>query len=171
MTTDFAQKIKSLENISTMLKQAFQPVPAAAPAGGMPPQGGDPAMMGGGGAPMDPAAMGGAPMDPAAAGGAPPPGGDGGQAMAQIESILSEVMSAVEQLAAKVEQVGQMAAQSDAKYQELVSAHTQMMSKLEMMDKAINASSPYEGAPEGPMGPGGAAPGMAPAPAPAAPMM
>ena len=64
---------------SLLKKEAFIQMPGgeqAAPppgdpaAGGMPPPGMDPAMMGG-----DPAAMGAAPMDPAAAG-AMPPGGD-----------------------------------------------------------------------------------------------
>lgn len=140
---DYEQKISRITELATMLKAAFQPMPGAPPQGA-PPM--DPAMMGGGGAPpMDPAMMGGAPpMDPAAAGGAPPPGGD----PAQLEAMLSEVMSAIEQMAGAMEQQGQMFAQIQQEVQQLKQENMQIMSQMQMMDKAFkDSTSPMEGVP------------------------
>lgn len=76
-----AQARAAITKRANEIKQAFVQMPGGqkeaqeapmdpAAAGGMPPPGMDPAMMGG--APMDPAMAGGAPADPAMAGGMPP---------------------------------------------------------------------------------------------------
>lgn len=141
--------IKKAEEIIMNLKQAFQPIPGAPAAGGAPPM--DPAMMaqmqGGGAPPMDPAMMaqmqgGGAPpMDPAMA--APPAGGD----PAQLEGVVSELMSSMEQIAGALEQFQQQIAQLESGMQSMGQEHAQLLARLDMMEKALNAPSPAEGIP------------------------
>lgn len=135
--TDYTQKIEAAESLSKMLKQAFQPMPPAAPPGM------DPAMMaqqqGGGQPPTDPAM--------AAQGGMPtgaPPAGDPSQ---QIEGVLSELMGAVEQLAGAMEQNKQIVAQLQAQAEQTNKEHIELMTRFQMIEKAINQPSPVEGHP------------------------
>ena len=125
--------IKKAEEIIMNLKQAFQPIPGAPAAGGAPPM--DPAMMAqmqGGDAP---------PMDPAMA--APPAGGD----PAQLEGVVSELMSSMEQIAGALEQFQQQIAQLESGMQSMGQEHAQLLARLDMMEKALNAPSPAEGIP------------------------
>ena len=136
---DYNEQIKKADEVLKTLKQAFQPMP-----GGAPPM--DPAMMQQGGAPpMDPAMMqqGGAPpMDPAMMqqGGAPPPADP-----AQMEAMVSEVMHAVEQIAGAVEQSNQQVSQLQSQLQQMMQEHAILTSKIDMLEKAINSTSPMEG--------------------------
>lgn len=126
---DYNDKIKRINELTMTLKQAFQPMPPG--AGGAPPPM-DPAMMQQGAPPMDPAAM---------QQGAPPPTDP-----AQIEAMLSEVMSAVEQMAGALEQQGQASAQLQQQLQQIMSEHAQVAGRLDMMEKAIkDSTSPLEG--------------------------
>jgi uncharacterized protein YukE len=136
---DYNDKIKSINELTMTLKQAFQPMPPG--AGGAPPPM-DPAMMQQGAPPMDPAMMQQQGMDPAAMQqGAPPPTDP-----AQIEAMLSEVMSAVEQMAGALEQQGQASAQLQQQLQQIMSEHAQVAGRLDMMEKAIkDSTSPLEG--------------------------
>lgn len=131
---NYDQQIKKANELINTLKQAFQPMPGAAPAGA-PPM--DPAMMQQGGAP---------PMDPAMmqqqGGGAPPPGDP-----AQMEAMVSEIMSAVEQLASAVEQDKQIIGQLQQQLQEMGQAHAEIMAKMDAIEKSVGAPSPMEGVP------------------------
>ncbi len=144
--------IKKAEEIIMNLKQAFQPIPGA-PAGA-PPM--DPAMMAqmqGAAPPMDPAMMaqmqGAAPpMDPAMmaqmqGGAAPSPGPDAGQ----LEGIVSELMSSMEQIAGALEQFQQQIGQLEAGMQGMAQENAQLLNRLDMLEKALNAPAPAEGIP------------------------
>jgi hypothetical protein len=145
---DYNEQIKKADEALKTLKQAFQPMPGGAPMDpammqqGAPPM--DPAMMQQGGAPMDPAMMqqGGAPMDPAMMqqGGAPPPADP-----AQMEAMISEVMHSVEQVAGAVEQSNQQVAQLQSQLQQMMQEHAMTAAKIDMLEKAINSTSPMEG--------------------------
>ena len=123
---DYNEQIKKADEVLKTLKQAFQPMP-----GGAPPM--DPAMMQQGGAP---------PMDPAMMqqGGAPPPADP-----AQMEAMVSEVMHAVEQIAGAVEQSNQQVSQLQSQLQQMMQEHAILTSKIDMLEKAINSTSPMEG--------------------------
>ncbi len=135
--TDFSKKISELNAFAETLKQAFQPMPP------MPPQGGG----------MDPAAMAAQQgMDPAAmaaqqGGGAPAaPSGD----PAQMEAMMSEIMSAVEQVAAAIDQQGKVVEQLKQQAQQSQAENMQITSRLDMLEKAIkDSTSPLEGLPAG----------------------
>ena len=122
----YEKEIEKVDSMIATLKQAFQPMP-----GGPPP--GDPAMMQGGGAPMDPAMM---------QQGGPPPGDP-----AQLEAMLSEVMSAVEQVVATVEQDKQVMGQLQQQIQAMQQAHAEIAAKMGVLEKSLNAPSPMEGVP------------------------
>jgi len=134
--SNYDDKINRINELANMLKKAFQPMPAQAAPGGAPPM--DP------NAAMDPAMMaaaGGAPMDPNAA---PSPPGD----PAQMEAMLSEVMSAIEQMAGAMEQQGQLVGQLQQQLQQVQQEHMQMGSQMQMLEKALKDSmSPMEGVP------------------------
>lgn len=139
----YDEKIARITELATMLKKAFQPMPAMPAPGGAPPA--DPNAAAAGAPPMDPAMMaaagGGAPMDPAAM---PPAGGD----PAQMEAMLSEVMSAIEQIAGAMEQQGQLVGQLQQQLQQVQQEHMQMGSQMQMLEKALKDSmSPMEGVP------------------------
>ena len=143
--TDYSQKIKEINSLAEILKQAFQPMPPApggAPPPGAPPM--DPAMMQQQG--MDPAMMQQQGMDPAMMQqqGAPPPAGD----PAQLEAMLSEVMAAVEQMATAMQQQGQISNQLQQQLQQIQSEHMQVGARMDMLEKAIkDSTSPLEGIP------------------------
>jgi hypothetical protein len=132
-------KIARITELTDMLKKAFQPMPAQAAPGGAPPT--DPNATAA--PPVDPAMMaaaGGAPMDPNAM----PPAGD----PAQMEAMLSEVMSAIEQIAGAMEQQGQLVGQLQQQLQQVQQEHMQMGSQMQMLEKALKDSmSPMEGVP------------------------
>ena len=137
---NYDEKIARITEMSSMLKKAFQPMPA--PAGVPPPM--DPnAAAAQGAPPMDPAMMaaaGGAPVDPNAA---PPPADP-----AQMEAMLSEVMSAIEQIAGAMEQQGQLVGQLQQQLQQTQQEHMQMGAQVQMLEKALKDSmSPMEGVP------------------------
>lgn len=128
--SNYDEKIARITELASMLKKAFQPMPAAPAPGGAPPQ--DP----------NAAAAGAPPMDPAMMGGAPP------QDPAQLEAMLSEVMSAIEQMAGAVEQQGQLVGQLQQQLQQFQQEHMQMGAQMQMLEKALKDSiSPLEGVP------------------------
>lgn len=128
--SNYDEKIARITELTTMLKKAFQPMPAMPAPGGAPP--------------MDPAMMQGAPpQDPNAAAGAPAP-----QDPAQLEAMLSEVMSAVEQMAGAMEQQGQLVGQLQQQLQQVQQEHMQMGAQMQMLEKALkDSTSPLEGVP------------------------
>ena len=133
--TDYSQKIKEINSLAEILKQAFQPMPPA--PGGAPPPGAPP---------MYPAMMQQQGMDPAMMQqhGAPPPAGD----PAQLEAMLSEVMAAVEQMATAMQQQGQISNQLQQQLQQIQSEHMQVGARMDMLEKAIkDSTSPLEGIP------------------------
>ncbi len=146
---NFEEQIKKADEIMKMLKEAYQPGmpppppmdPAMAAQQGMPP---------GGAPPMDPAmaAQQGMPPPPPggdpAAQGMPPPGGD----PAQMEAMLSEVMSAVEQIAGTLQQQAQQLQQLQAQVQEMGASHQQNSMRTDFLEKALKAPAPMEGVPE-----------------------
>lgn len=139
--TNYGEKIARINEMTTMLKKAFQPTPAMPAPGGAPV---DPnAAAAQGAPPMDPAMMaaagGGAPADPNAAPPADP---------AQMEAMLSEVMSAIEQIAGAMEQQGQLVGQLQQQLQQTQQEHMQMGAQVQMLEKALKDSmSPMEGVP------------------------
>lgn len=148
--TDYKEQIDKANSILHMLKSAYQPGTPMPPPGGAPPMDPsqmDPAMMaqmqaqGGGAPPMDPAMM------AAQGGGAPPPPGGGGDP-AQMEAMLSEVMSAIEQIAGTVQQQAQTIAQLQQQMQEIGSGQQQNTMRTDLLEKALNAPSPHEGIPQ-----------------------
>jgi hypothetical protein len=137
----YDEKIARITELSSMLKKAFQPMPAQPAPGGAPPM--DPNAAAAAGAPqMDPAMMaaaGGAPVDPNAAPPADP---------AQMEAMLSEVMSAIEQIAGAMEQQGQLVGQLQQQFQQVQQENMQMGAQVQMLEKALKDSmSPMEGVP------------------------
>lgn len=139
--SNYDEKIARVNDLTTMLKSAFQPMPAMPAPVGAPPQ--DPNAAAAAGAPMDPAMMGGAPADPAMAGAAPAP-----QDPAQLEAMLSEVMSAIEQMAGAMEQQGQLVGQLQQQLQQVQQEHMQMGAQMQMLEKALkDSTSPLEGVP------------------------
>jgi small-conductance mechanosensitive channel len=129
--SNYDEKIARINDLTTMLKSAFQPMPAMPAPGGAPPQ--DP----------NAAAAAGAPMDPAMAGAAPAP-----QDPAQLEAMLSEVMSAIEQMAGAMEQQGQLVGQLQQQLQQVQQEHMQMGAQMQMLEKALkDSTSPLEGVP------------------------
>ena len=139
--SQYDEKIARVTELANMLKSAFQPMPAMTPPGGAPPADPNAAPAG---APMDPAMMGGAPpADPAMTGAAPAP-----QDPAQLEAMLSEVMSAIEQMAGAMEQQGQLVGQLQQQLQQVQQEHMQMGSQMQMLEKALkDSTSPLEGVP------------------------
>jgi hypothetical protein len=139
---NYDEKIARITELSSMLKKAFQPMPAMPAPGGAPPA--DPNAAAAGAPPMDPAMM-------AAPGGAPPadpnampPAGD----PAQMEAMLSEVMSAIEQIAGAMEQQGQLVGQLQQQLQQVQQESMQMGAQMQMLEKALKDSmSPMEGVP------------------------
>jgi TolA-binding protein len=140
--SNYDEKIARITDLASMLKKAFQPMPAMPAPGGAPPV--DPNAAAAGAPPMDPAMMaaaGGAPMDPNAM---PPAGGD----PAQMEAMLSEVRSAIEQIAGAMEQQGQLVGQLQQQLQQVQQENMQMGAQMQMLEKALKDSmSPMEGVP------------------------
>ena len=135
MHSHYEDQIKKAEELISNLKQAFQPMGGPPPGAGAPPM--DPAMMQQGGAP---------PMDPAMMqqGGAPPAGGGD---PAQMEAMISEVMSAVEQIAMAMEQDKQVIGQLQQQIQAMQQEHAQIAAKMDVLEKSLNQPSPMEGVP------------------------
>ena len=134
--TDYKEQIDKANSILHMLKSAYQPGTPMPPPGGAPPM--DPSQ-------IDPAMM--AQMQ-AQGGGAPPPPPGGGGDPAQMEAMLSEVMSAIEQIAGTVQQQAQTIAQLQQQMQEIGSGQQQNTMRTDLLEKALNAPSPHEGIPQ-----------------------
>ena len=156
--SNYDEKIARIEGLAAMLKKAFQPMPPMPAPGGAPAmdpammqQQGAPAMMQQQGAPammdpamMDPAMAQQAGMDPAMMQQAAPAADP-----AQLESMMSEVMSAVEQVAGAMEQQNQTVAQLQQQLQQIQQEHMQMNAQMGMLEKALKDSmSPLEGMPQ-----------------------
>ena len=147
--SNYDEKIARIEGLADMLKKAFQPMPPMPAPGGAPAM--DPAMMQQQGAPammdpamMDPAMAQQAGMDPAMMQQAAPAADP-----AQLESMMSEVMSAVEQVAGAMEQQNQTVAQLQQQLQQIQQEHMQMNAQMGMLEKALKDSmSPLEGMPQ-----------------------